>query len=223
MTDKQDWRMLRPGDSPTDMTVRHYHDDGRMCRFSNRLGVWVFEGHKQCLRSHGAPSKGWVRAQGQVLPYPEPGGGATQGHSGSETSRERAVEDVSTGTAVERQRWLLQRLGTLGAHGITVAELRAQSNWHHGQASSVLSVLHKEGRIARLTETRARCKVYVRADFVEGRDIEGHGRRQSGNQEALAWEAYKAGWMRANHRTTRPGPMTTEMLRESFNQWRAEQ
>jgi hypothetical protein len=29
--------------------------------------------------------------------------------------------------------------------------------------------------------------------------------------------------MRANHRTTRPGPMTTEMLRESFNQWRAEQ
>lgn len=40
---------------------------------------------------------------------------------------------------------------------------------HHGQASSVLSVLHKEGRLARLTEKRERCAVYVLPEYVGDR------------------------------------------------------
>lgn len=47
--------------------------------------------------------------------------------------------------------------------------------WHHGQASGALSVLHKTGYVARLTEVRERCKVYVHPDFVGGRPIEEPG------------------------------------------------
>jgi hypothetical protein len=46
---------------------------------------------------------------------------------------------------------------------------------HHGQASGALSVLHKEGRIARLTERRNRCAVYVLPEYVQGRETSPHG------------------------------------------------
>jgi hypothetical protein len=41
----------------------------------------------------------------------------------------------------------------------------------------VLSDLHKAGRIARLTEERNRCKVYVLPEYVNGRETEPHGGR----------------------------------------------
>ena len=59
---------------------------------------------------------------------------------------------------------------------MTVAELRTVTGWHHGQASGVLSCLHKEEKIARLTESRDRCKCYVHPMYVNGRETEPHGR-----------------------------------------------
>lgn len=124
-----------------------------------------------------------------TLPYPEPGGQEfTSGHSGSDTSRERARQEVDTGIASQRQ-WEVLRLlgrntaGLEGLHirgreeGLTVREVRERTGWHHGQASSTLSVLHKAGKIARLEQSRDRCKVYVLPEYVGARATEPHGGR----------------------------------------------
>jgi hypothetical protein len=106
-----------------------------------------------------------------VLPY-----AGTSGWSGSSTSKARAVTADSDGTTSERQAATIRYLAAMGSSGVTVAELREYTGWHHGQASGVLSVLHKESVIARLAESRQRCKCYVLPEFVNGRATEPHGR-----------------------------------------------
>lgn len=122
-----------------------------------------------------------------LTPYPEPDGqGRTSGWSGSDTSHERAVTEDTDGTTSARQNEVLRLLGrntrtisgTMGGReaGLTVADIRDRTGWHHGQASSALSVLHKEGKIARLQQRRGRCAVYVLPEYVNGRATAPHGR-----------------------------------------------
>lgn len=126
------------------------------------------------------------------LPY-----AGTSGWSGSATSHDRADRDDHDGTTSDRQRRTLGDLATLlrtpnGRHtmgrdlGITWQELAALEGWHHGQASGVLSVLHKVGRVARLTERRNRCAVYVLPEYVNGRETSPHGGRHSYRADADA-------------------------------------
>lgn len=102
----------------------------------------------------------------------------TSGWSGSDTSRERAEHDDTTGTTRQRQALTLTSLRDSGPNGLTWKELGDARHWHHGQASGVLSVLHKEGRIARLAERRNKCEVYVLPEHVDGRDTKPHGRKR---------------------------------------------
>lgn len=102
-----------------------------------------------------------------ILPY-----AGTSGHSGSDTSERRARTEDSNGTTTARQSETLRRLADAGSHGMTWHDLADLAGWHHGQASGVLSVLHRSGLIARLTISRNRCKVYVLPMFVNGRDVE---------------------------------------------------
>jgi hypothetical protein len=104
-----------------------------------------------------------------ALPYK-----GTEGYAGSETSEDRARRDVISGTASKRQRFILILAGRAKEKGITVAEVRDQT-LHHGRVSGALSVLHKVGKLSRLTEVRGRCKVYVLPEFVNGRPTEPHG------------------------------------------------
>lgn len=106
-----------------------------------------------------------------VLPY-----AGTSGHAGSDTSRERAQRDDNDGTTSLRQRRALAEIAARGAYGATWRELAVIVGLHHGQASGVLSVLHKEGHLARLTHRRDRCAVYVLPRFVNGRETASHGR-----------------------------------------------
>jgi hypothetical protein len=100
------------------------------------------------------------------LPYgPEP----NSGYAGSDTSRERAERDDRSGRTQHRQRQVLDLLAQRGTVGLTYKELCGFTDWHHGQASGALSVLHKEGRIARLTIRRDRCLVYVHPGYTQGR------------------------------------------------------
>src|SRR5262245_7146615 len=104
------------------------------------------------------------------LPYPEPGGQEyTAGHSGSDTSRERAVRERDDGTVSRRQTQTLMRLEMAGSDGLTWHELADAMGWHHGQASGVLSTLHMTDRIARLVLRRNRCHVYVLPENVNER------------------------------------------------------
>lgn len=101
----------------------------------------------------------------------------TSGWSGSDTSRTRAVTSDRDGTTTARQQKVLDLLSSRGYDGVIWHDVAAEFGWHHGTASGVLSVLHKEGAIVRLAETRNRCKVYVSVDQVEGRASEAHGRK----------------------------------------------
>lgn len=114
-----------------------------------------------------------------ALPYK-----GTEGYAGSETSEQRARNDVITGTASKRQRYILILAGRAKEKGITVAELR-DASLHHGRVSGALSVLHKVGKLARLTEVRGRCKVYVLPEFVNGRPTEAHGVVHRADKETL--------------------------------------
>lgn len=126
----------------------------------------------------------------QVTPY-----AGTSGWSGSDTSRERAEQADKDGTTSARQAAVLAALEVAGARGLTWAELASDFGWHHGTASGALSVLHKDGQIARLQERRGRMKIYTALRHINGRTTEAHGRTKPttvhtcsncGHQEALA-------------------------------------
>ncbi len=108
------------------------------------------------------------------LPYNE-----TSGHSGTDTSRERALHADRSGRTALRQAQALNLLSQRKIAGLTWKEFSEITGLHHGTASGVLSVLHKTGRIARLKESRNGCKVYVDVACVQGRIVETQGRKKN--------------------------------------------
>lgn len=106
------------------------------------------------------------------LPY-----AGTSGWSGTDTSRARAITSDTTGGTKLRQLQVIKILNGLGEHGVTWKELAENTGWHHGQASGVLSVLHKEGRIARLVAKRGKCRIYVANNFINERETDSQGRK----------------------------------------------
>lgn len=107
-----------------------------------------------------------------VTPY-----AGTSGWSGSQTSRERAEDEDRGGVTTKRQRVVLALLADRALYGITWRELAGKAEMHHGQASGVLSGLHKAGHVARLaSERRERCAVYVLPEFVADRETASQGR-----------------------------------------------
>lgn len=104
-----------------------------------------------------------------ILPY-----GGTSGFSGSSTSAERAKLEDSTGITSQRQQMVLDFLSICGSRGATYRDLCDTFGWHHGQASGVLSVLHKTEKIDRLKLVRNRCKIYCLPEFVGERETELH-------------------------------------------------
>lgn len=150
----------------------------------------------------------------EQIGYPEAGGQVfTAGHSGSETSQERAVSETQDGTKRKREMEVLRILSYRRGMGVTVAELRGLAEMHHGQASSALSTMHKAGVLERLTERRSRCQVYVLPEYVGGRETAPHGRTRMVPVEDL-WEAYRAGYLLGDE-----DPMTDEHLRVMFDRW----
>jgi len=121
----------------------------------------------------------------------------TEGFAGSETSKQAALDAVIHGTASKRQRYILILAGRAKERGITVAELR-DASLHHGRVSGALSVLHKTGKLARLTDTRGRCKVYVLPEYVDGRITEPHGVVHKADKETLEAAATLEAWLSRN-------------------------
>ena len=113
----------------------------------------------------------------QPLNQPELPYNGTSGHSGTDTSRERALRADRSGKTASCQALALNLLSQRATTGLTVSEFR-EIIGHHGSASSALSVLHKTGRIARLKERRNRCKIYIDISCAEGRIIEGQGSKK---------------------------------------------
>ena len=126
------------------------------------------------------------KTQSFVTPYADRDG-FTAGHAGDGASRDRAQGEVADGTVSRRQLatldWLIHRKRV----GSTWKELATEYGWHHGQASGVLSVLHKESRIACLTDRRDGCSIYVMPHYVDDRTtVEHRGTRASEDRAAVA-------------------------------------
>lgn len=109
---------------------------------------------------------------GVSLPY-----NGSSGHSGTETSKNRADHADSNGLTKQRQDLVESYLSWKEEWGGTWKEISEQSGWHHGVISGALSAMHKEGRISRLLETRDRCRVYVLNEYVSGRETDSQGRK----------------------------------------------
>ncbi len=127
------------------------------------------------------------------LPYPQKEGGPTAGWSGSSASEERAVTEVKTGIIAARHRQVLNLLSQAGLRGLTVADLRLATGMHHGQASSALSVLHKESRIVRLRDKRNRCHIYVLPVYANSRPSEPQGRKRNDRVKEAFIAGYRSG------------------------------
>lgn len=104
--------------------------------------------------------------------YPEPDGLWTEGHSGTETSKSRARDDQATGRGKARQALLLAHLDHLGRWGATIGELRNEfPDLHHGQISSALSNLDRDGKVVMLAAERGKSHVYVLTTWRNDRDL----------------------------------------------------
>lgn len=112
------------------------------------------------------------------MTFPELPYAGTSGHSGSDTSKARAVDSDRKGKTARRQLATLEFAQDSGTHGITWKELSVKLGLHHGSASGVLSVLHKTGHLIRLVEARNGCKVYVTPKYVANRPTELQGRKK---------------------------------------------
>lgn len=100
----------------------------------------------------------------QVLPFK-----GTSGWAGSQASRDRQMMLDETGETGKRQKQVMAELRNAGTYGAIWRDIALSLGLHHGQASAALSVLHREGLIARLDEKRAKCSIYVLPEYVNGR------------------------------------------------------
>ncbi len=77
-------------------------------------------------------------------------------------SRENRIREASDGTLSKRLQDVLDFAYRQGTIGITFKDVDSRLRTHHGQSSSALSNLHKQGQLFRLTDyTRNRCSVYI--------------------------------------------------------------
>ena len=91
----------------------------------------------------------------------------TAGWSGTDTSQQRALDNIHSGRELNNQQSALVYLKQAGELGLTWKELAIATGWHHGTASGVLSVLHQSGAVIRLYSARNRCKIYVHQNYKD--------------------------------------------------------
>ena len=106
------------------------------------------------------------------LPYK-----GTSGWSGTDTSHQRATNSDTSGKTSANQQLVLNLLIQAEESGLTWKEISDQTGMHHGTTSGLLSNLHKDSRIARLTMSRDKSRIYVHPLFIEGREHDTQGRR----------------------------------------------
>lgn len=74
--------------------------------------------------------------------------------------------------------------------GMTVHEVAAhfdpETEAHHGDISGALAELHKNLVLARLSEKREGCKIYVHRDFLDSRPCEAQGRPEHLSKDEIA-------------------------------------
>jgi hypothetical protein len=91
--------------------------------------------------------------------------------SGTAASKRRSERRAKSGKTDSFQEEVLMFAKDAKARGITIGELRTlyKNVSHHGTCSGTLSVLHKAGKLVRLTEEREEQSIYVVPAYVLAR------------------------------------------------------
>lgn len=90
----------------------------------------------------------------------------------------------------ELQRRIQSLVDRAGFRGMTAEEVAQhfdkETEAHQGDISGALAELHKGLILARLSEKRGTCKIYVHRDFLDGRKCEPQGRSDSLSKEEIS-------------------------------------
>lgn len=137
------------------------------------------------------------------------------------TSTARAISEDLEGVTAERQRAVLEFVEMQGSFGVTWRDVADHLGLHHGQASGVLSTLHKAGHIFIHTPTkRNRCVVYVGSSFkpfIRADERQDEPKQTRGTQELNALN----GLLDAVERMLFSQTMTTvQEVRTAFNEYK---
>lgn len=106
-------------------------------------------------------------------------------------------EKVATNADREKaMEWLRREVTT----GMTAKDLGAVLRCHHGKASGILSLLHKDGRVVLLKSRRDGFGIYTLPAYVYGRETRPRQTRKSAEAwkaeiAAAAKAAYDEGWL----------------------------
>ena len=86
---------------------------------------------------------------------------------------------MSTATVTTNQQAVLDLLEQAGFNGLTWKELGKKKRWHHGQASGVLSKLHKDGLAVRHATLVNGSSIYTLPQYADLTDAVPYGRKTS--------------------------------------------
>jgi hypothetical protein len=114
------------------------------------------------------------------LPY-----NGTEGYAASEPSEERATRRARNGRAEAIQQQVWDMLTAAGPDGVIYTEVRDKLGVNSNIANPALSVLHKDGRIAKLSDKRDGCGIYVHIAHINGREVVPHGGMDKDKWEAI--------------------------------------
>jgi hypothetical protein len=126
-----------------------------------------------CDHGASAPKYCAICRHQPTLPY-----AGTSGWSGSQTSFERVKIADKSGATAKYQKMFLSDLRQIGNQGLTSREWGLMHEFEHQTYSSVPSVLHLGGFVARLTQRRGRHQVYVLPEWVNDRTLAPHKSNQ---------------------------------------------
>ena len=98
--------------------------------------------------------------------------------------------------AGRNRRNVLAYLAEVGPYGATWRDISERLGVHHGVASGALSLLHRDGRVKRLRETRGGSRVYVLPWATLARETESYGRTVTPSPAQV--EAFLAAWAEAD-------------------------
>lgn len=102
-------------------------------------------------------------------------------------------------STAERREAAMAALDAAAYRGLTSAELRERPEFHHGTASGVLSLLHKDGIVERLQTKRRRYFIYVLPAYVNERPVSPRLARKSAEEwrkecTAAFQSGFEHGW-----------------------------
>jgi hypothetical protein len=159
------WEVFGPNDGYKFFQVSRPHNKSGMLAVAQ---TWAYQryGVREWARLQGMPGVYFPKTITDVVRH-----ALRSTRTGGEDSTRRGRQRDES--ALRHQ--ILLALASLCEEGITWAEASELFDCHHGVSSGQLSVLHEDGRLARLVERRNGKHIYVLPAYVKDRPTQPYG------------------------------------------------